>query len=450
MRRGGSLRVRPSISKAGILTIVAVGLTGCVSDGFTGLLGKDEADVTRSAPVGAFAEAQAERGEEHRSSTIDALIARKSTLPNASPYDRIADAVLAASARTGEADLIRARMRARAADKNWLPRLGPNVSLTSMGSLVTSLLIDQVLFDNGRRAAERDFARADVEAAAVSLAIDQNDRVHTALGLYVAAQEAQQKAAAAARALNEMRELDRVMAARVAGGVSDKSEQNVIRAKLGELTAAVETDQATAATAMAELKAMSAKPIDDVRGVSALDLPASTRGPQPLSILLASAERDRDIAAAKIERAGLLPGVAAGVQVGNGGGSAVRLTSDQGLGFGLFDNLAASDAASDAADRSVTQAQEDARRTLAALNAEREAARRRAARADQLAREGRANADMFQRQYKAGTRSVIEVAGLVETMARLEESRIKAHFDLARAEIEIARALGLLADGDKI
>ncbi|HHC29374.1 MAG TPA: TolC family protein, partial [Rhodobacterales bacterium] len=170
------MRVRQGIRKAGLLTVAAVGLSGCMGDGFSGLLDKPDADVTRAAPAGAFAEAQAERGEEHRSSTIDALIARQSALPDGSPYDRIASSVLAASARTGEADLMRARMRARAADKNWLPRLGPNVSLTSMGSLVTSLLIDQVLLDNGRRAAERDFARADVEAAAVSLALDQNDR----------------------------------------------------------------------------------------------------------------------------------------------------------------------------------------------------------------------------------------------------------------------------------
>lgn len=444
------MRIGQIIMRAGMLTAAAVGVSGCMSDGFAVLSGKDGANVTGAAPAGAFAEAQAERGEEHRSLTIDALISRRAVLPEGSPYDGVADAVLAASARASESELIRARMRARAADKNWLPRLGPNVSLTSMGSLVTSLLIDQVLFDNGRRAAERDFARADVEAAAVSLAIDQNDRVHTALGLYLAAQEAQEKAAAAARAVDEMRELDRVMTARVAGGVSDRSEQNVISAKRGELTAAMEANMATAATAMAELKAMAALPVDQLRGITPLALPASGSGPQPLAMLLASAERDRDVAAAQIERAGLLPGVAAGMQVGGGGGSAVRLTSDQGLGFGMFDSMAAADALVDAANRSVAQAQEDANRRLAALEAERAAAQARAVRANELARESRANADLFQRQYKAGNRSVIEVAGLVENMARLEESRVASAFELARAEIGIARALGLLADGDRI
>lgn len=435
--------------RAGLLAAFAASLAGCMADGLATLVGPDVA-VTRAVPTGAFAQAQAERGAEHRSATIDALISRRSVLPDGSSYDAVADAVLAASSRTAEAELIRARMRARAADKNWLPRLGPNVSLTSMGSLVTSILIDQVLFDNGRRAAERDFARADVEAAAVSFAIDQNDRVHTALGLYLKAQEAGEKVSSAARALADMRELDRVMAARVAGGVSDKSEQNVIRAKLHELIAAVETNQSAAATALAELKAMAAAPVDTITGPTALALPVRATSPQPLSTLLAGVEHDRDVAAARIERAGLLPGVAAGLQVGNGGGGAVRLTSDQGLGFGLFDNMAASDAALDMAERSVAQAQEDANRRLAVLHAERDATERRAARAEQLARESRANADLFQRQYKAGTRSVIEVAGLVETMARLEEDLISARYARARAEIDIAREMGLLADGNKI
>lgn len=447
--QGGSLLSGQGIRRAGIVTALAAALSGCMGDGFAGL-GDGGEEVSRAAPSGAFAAAQAERSEEHRSATIDALIARRSVLPEGSPYDAVAEAVLAASARTGEAELIRARMRARAADKNWLPRLGPNVSLTSMGSLVASLVLDQVLFDNGRRAAERDFARADVEAAAVSLAIDQNDRVHTALGLYLTAEEAREKALATREALAEMQRLDQVMAARVAGGVSDRSEQNVIRSKLNELASAVEVNEAAAATALAELRAMAARPLDGVHGLASLDLGQGGVQQEPLSMLRAGAERRRDVAEADIQRAGLMPGVAAAAQIGGGGGAGVRLTSDQGLGFDLMDNMAAADAAADAADRSVAQAQEDARRRIAALEAERAGAVTRAERARLLADEGRANAAMFQRQLAAGTRSVVEVAGLVETRARLDEDRISARYALARAEIDLARELGLLADGDRI
>jgi adhesin transport system outer membrane protein len=439
---------------------MAMGLSGCMSGGlpeltspFAGLSEKpragSEAEVMRAAPVGAFAEAQAERGEEHRSSRIDALIARRSILPDGSPYDQVADAVLAASARGAEAELLRARMRAKAADKNWLPRLGPNVSLSSMGSFVASLVLDQVLFDNGLRAAERDFARADVEVAAVTLAQEQNDRVHSGLTLYLAAQESGEKAAASARAVERMRGLDRVMAARVAGGVSDRSEHNVIRAKLAELEAAHDAEKNRRATAMAELKAMSAGPVENVSGLSTLALP-SDGASQALSLMFAGAEMERDVAAATMDRAGLIPGIAASAQIGNGGGAGVRLTSDQGIGFGMFDNMAASDASAEAARRKVSQAQEDANRKLAALSRDHEAQRARAAQAEGLAVQGRANAELFERQLKAGTRSVLEVAGLVESQARLEESAIAARYEIARSEIEIARVLGLLADGDRL
>jgi outer membrane protein, adhesin transport system len=43
--------------------------------------------------------------------------------------------------------------------------------------VVAGIMVSQAIFDNGARAAERDFARADVEVAAVALAQDSNDRV---------------------------------------------------------------------------------------------------------------------------------------------------------------------------------------------------------------------------------------------------------------------------------
>ena len=44
----------------------------------------------------------------------------------------------------------------------------------------------------------------------------------------------------------------------------------------------------------------------------------------------------------------------------------------------------------------------------------------------------------------------MEVVGIVETMARLEQDVVSARFEVAKLEIEIARELGLLADGSKI
>lgn len=435
-----------------ICVTLAVGLSGCMGSDFEMPFakGKGQAEVTRGGTSTAFEQAQADRATEHRSDTIDALIARRSAIPNNSPYAKVADAALAASSRTAEAELQQARLRSRAADKNWLPSLGPHVSLTSLSSFVATLVIDQVIFDNGRKKAEREFARADVEAAAVQLSQDQNDRVHTALSLYLIAEENREKAAAAAGALDRMREMERIMGKRVEGGISDMSELSVIRSKVAELEATRTDALNEAKTAQAELAAMTARPVDNVHGTTQLNLPG--KQVQPLSIYLAQAEMERSMAQAAISRAGFLPGISAGAAISNRGisGPDISLSSDSGFGFGTPDNLRAVDASKDAAGRRVSQAQEDVNRRLAALGEKRLGQSRRSAQAVSLSEQGRANANLFKRQFEAGTRTVSEVASVIETMARLDAEAIGAKYAAARTEIEIGRELGVLADGSDI
>ncbi|WP_292019176.1 TolC family protein [Maritimibacter sp. UBA3975] len=442
--------MRQTVRDGLLAAALTLTLSGCMADGLP--FGQDKPEtVTRAQSAGAFADAQDERSEDNRSTTIDALIARRSVLPQGSPYEKVANATLAASARTAEAELRQARLRSRAADKNWLPSLGPSVSLMSLSSIVASLVVDQVLFDHGRKKAEREFARADVEAAAVALSQDQNDRVHEALSLYLKAEEARETAAASAGALTRMREMEAIMAKRVEGGISDMSELAVIRSKVAELASTRENALQIVRTARAELNAMSAAPLDDVHGTA--EIAADTTGIDPLSLHLALTERDRDIAQAAIARAGLLPGISAGAVLSSRdglNGPNVQLSSDAGFGFSTPDNLRAVEASKEAAERRVTQAREDTNRRLAALTEERAGLVRRAARAVDLASQGQANANLFKRQFEAGTRTVSEVVTVIETMARLQTEAISTKYSAARTDIEIARELGVLADGASI
>ena len=156
-------------------------LSGC-ADGLPFLAGKstDEAEVSRRG--GNFVQAEG----ENTSQVISTLLDRRSLLAEGTVYNAVAEAAVAASARASEAELISAKLRAEAKSKNWLPTIGPSVSLTDLGDLVAGILIEQVLFDNGRRKAERAFAAADVEVAAVNLSVDMNERVEDAVGLYLA------------------------------------------------------------------------------------------------------------------------------------------------------------------------------------------------------------------------------------------------------------------------
>lgn len=429
-----------------LLVALAASLTGCMTlpgGGQGNSSQSNGAEVTRTAPRNLMLPKGAQSSE-----IITSLQKRRTVLAPGSNYDAVAVSVLRASARPAESDLRAAKLRARAADKNWLPTLGPQVSLSSLGELVASLVVDQVIFDNGRKKAERERARADVEAAAVNLSIEMNDRVATALSLYLRAQEAQEKAAAADRALGAMREFDRIMTARVQGGVSDISDQNVIRAKLTELQSTYDTERMNAKTAMAELKAMAADDLSSLIGTSELALHEATL--KPLTVLLAEAELERDVAQAKIDRAGLLPGLGAQATIGKDSKAGLVMTSDQGFGFGTKDNLAAVNAVREGAERRILQAQEDSRRRQAALEQKLASQRARAVQAIDIAGQARANTDLFKRQFKAGRRTVMDVVGVVENLARLEAQAVTIRYDITRTEVEIAREYGALVDGSAI
>lgn len=384
-----------------------------------------------------------------QSPVISALQARRSVLPDGSSFDRIAAAVLAANSRAAESELRSARLRAEAQSKNWLPTLGPVVNLTSLGQVLAQLVIEQVLFDNGRRAAERDFAKSDVEVAAVTLARETNDRVYTALSLYILAEEAREKAALNATALQDMGRFAHIMERRVAGGISDASDLNILRQKLAEIRSAEAASRETAAAALAELNAMAVAPLDEVRGLA--PVPVAGTGLRALAVMQAEAEKDRTVAGARAERAENLPGLAAQVITGSGGTDAgLTVTSDTPLGFGTPATLRAIEAATEAAGRRVAQAEEDANRALARLAQEAAALDRQTLEAAGLTRQAKANLDLFQAQYDAGQRQVTDVVGVYETFARAAQSEADLKYRAALVRLEMARDLGLLADGSAI
>lgn len=382
------------------------------------------------------------------SEIIQGLVRRSSALPSGSSFDQVATSVLAANSRTAEAELRSARLRAEAASKNWLPKIGPQISLTSLGSLVANLVVDQVLFDNGRKKGEREFAIADVEVAAVSLSQDTNDRVHTALKLYITAAEAREKAALSQGTLKDMSHFEWVMSRRVQGGVSDRSDLNILRQKLAEIRADTTSNDELARTSIAELNAMSVQPLNDLRGVPDFDVSSSAA--QPLSVVLAEAEKTRAVAAAKVERAGHLPGLSAGGTIGENSNLGLQVKSDTLLGLGTGASLKAIEATKEAAGRRVAQANEDANRALRKLESQIAAKARQAAEARGLTGQAKANLDLFQRQYDAGQRQVMDVVGVYETFARQQQAEVELKYDVVRLRLEMARIQGILADGDAI
>lgn len=389
------------------------------------------------------------------SPVVSDLMARRSALPQGAALHRVADAVLVADTRAAAAQLRSARLRERAQARNWLPDISPQASLSSLGSVVAMLVVEQVLFDNGRKQAERDFAKADVEVAAVALVQDANARVLTALRLYLAALEAQEKVILAQASERDMLHFEWIMSERVAGGISDPSDLQVLRQKLSEIRAAAQGETEAARAALAELVAMGVAPAvlaqPAVIGGAEAALPLPVPAPVPLSVRLAEAEQTRAAARARFERAGFLPSLTATGALGRDAPDpSVGLRSTRPLGFGTGDDLRAIEAATEGERRKVVQAREEAGRRLARLEQERTALARQAAEATVLASRAKANLDLFQAQYDAGQRQVMDVVSLYEHFARQQQEAAALRYRATLAGLEMAAELGVLADGNRL
>ncbi|MBT0957293.1 TolC family protein [Alphaproteobacteria bacterium KMM 3653] len=411
--------------------------------------GTSEADADASRADASPAETLTAE-EANESVLIQSLLSRSSMLRSGTNFDKVAEAVLAANSRPAEASLRAAKLRAVAASKNWLPTLGPTISLTSLGDVVTQILIEQVIFDNGRKKAERLFAKADVEVAAVALAEETNERVYTALSLFVAAQQAREEAGVSQQALERVKHFEWIMNERVNGGVSDMSELNVIQHKRSEIEADLLRQNEAIATAMAELNAMSASSLSGLSGISEVSAPGPGR--EPLGVLRAQAEKERDVAQATVDRAAFLPKVSASSVLSEGGASKPGLTieSDNGFGFGTGNQLQAIEAVREGAERRVVQAREDAARRVASLNQRLASLVSQGHQTTQLAAQARANYDLFAEQYEAGHRQVMDVVNVFENYTAAEQTRVTVKYQIALARLEIGNILGVLVDGSDI
>jgi adhesin transport system outer membrane protein len=173
-------------------------------------------------------------------------------------------------------------------------------------------------------------------------------------------------------------------------------------------------------------------------------------GLRPLEVLLAEAEGRRSVAEAKIARAGLLPSVTATANVTEGGTSGGVGVGGARFGFGTPDALRALQAAQDAAQRNVSEAEEDARRRFTRQEQRLQSFQRQEAEAAALAEESRVTFRLFQRQFQAGTRSVMDVVSIYEEMVQREQAHVDAKYETILIQLEMARDQGLLADGGSI
>lgn len=410
----------------------------------TGLGGGARNASAQEPSVASASDTQAEGSQ-----IISDLQARPSAIRSGTPFETVSLAVIASDARVAEAELQVARLRQSAARYNWLPTIGPDISLTSMGDWVASLVVDQVLFDNGRKKAERDLAKHNVEIAAVNLVEHGNARVFDALTLYVDGTEGRERQRHYNTALKDMTHFEWVLERRVAGGVSDTSDLNVVRQKLATIRAQIDQAREAEQTAFGELNAMAEIDLSGLTGIGALsDLDAG----KPLGVIRAEAQRDVDIAQARIDRASHLPGLGVSGSIDQSGETSgiLGLRTDKLFGIGTGSELQALDIIRENAGRQVQDAQQKANRDIAAQNLRLDAYRRQADEAAKLTRDAKHNLDLFRKQFESGQRQVMAVVGVYETYATALENELDLKYKAQRTALELARLRGALAEGAKI
>lgn len=379
------------------------------------------------------------------SPTIADLSARQSVLPQGSAYARVAGAVISASPGVEAAELGLARLRSQAAAQNRWPSLSPSLTLDGLAGLAAQLVIDQPLWDNGRRAAERARATAEVDLAAVTLSSRQNERVFTGLSLYLAAEQARVQAGIAQGAAARLDALRQIVSQRVAGGLSDRSEEQIIAQTVAEMQATLATDRQTRAQALADLGALAnVQPPEDLIGVTPLSEPPPG---EALSVLRAQAEGQRTLAEARIARAAALPGLSATAALTQDRATpGLRLGGAQ-IGLGSPAALAAADAAPDLVARTTAEAQQSATRRQTELRGRIAQLRTRQAQGAEVLRQTQSNLDLYTEQYRMGRRSLTELTAQTAAAARMERDQAALGFEIARAELELARDAGALVNG---
>jgi adhesin transport system outer membrane protein len=424
--------------RGGTALALLFALAGCMGNGQS----PAPDTVDRAAPA-----LDATMTDGTQSVLIEDLLNRVSVL-QPGPLRDVADALMAANTRAAEADLRAAVLRSDAQATNWLGAIGPAITLDALGAVALSVMVSQALFDGGARAAERAFARADVEVAAVALAEDSNARVLEGLELYLRAQAALARAEVNRGAMETMGHYAWIMQERVAAGVTDRADLQLVTQREDQMRADMAADMEEAATALAELAAMADVP-PGLSGVSGIGTPQP--GISALNVMRARAEGARAVARAEAVQAGYMPGIGvAGNLIEGGEDLNLSISVPNGLTLGMGAAMEAASAEAAAAEARIAQEQEAAARRVAALEGQRVALMRQVGEAQALAADAATNFELFEAQQRSGQRGVPEVVGVFETKVRTARAASDLRFDILMIEAQIAAEMGALVDGGRI
>lgn len=386
---------------------------------------------------------------ESTSLVIASLQSRGSVSKDGSVCKKIEQITLENASVNSKETLRIRRLEAESRSKNWLPQIGPDVSLTSLGNVVGSILVDLVLYDTGGKRAERELAVADVELAAVGYAIELNDLVAEAIIYNIEMSEIDAEIAISKKEAAKLKKYLEIARTRIAGGLSDSSDEKMLSIKIAEVSQKIEALNARRQATSDQL-ALIAPGVEGLANeVHCISLPTSL--PTSLRLEYAKAESNADLSEAMMLKAGLLPSIKAQSRITSEGVTGgVGLGLGAPIGIGTPSNIQKAKALTEAATKRLANTEREIARKMAKQDAEKRELKVQRDSNSSLLRNSEEIYYFAEQQYDLGRKSLADLTISFQNFNNLQREDVRIDHEIARIEVRQAADAGLLADGSNI
>ncbi|WEX08263.1 TolC family protein [Chelativorans sp. AA-79] len=352
------------------------------------------------------------------------------------------------------------------ARSGYFPALDSNAGIGTDGEHDYEVTLSQPLYDWGRTAAKVGGARAGRSAAQVELSAQREQVMLDAASAYIEVARAAELEKVAADELKAYRRIANLARQRTEGGYGDATEATLAEVHVGEASSSLADAQGKLRDARSVFASRVGRGAGTLPPVPELSTALKTalrlsdgaagqnlsrRADQAPTVKAALARASEADASAAAEEAQLFPTLSAEAFVRGDDarddlnkGIGLRVTSPTVQGLSNLRRVEAAKLAAEEATWKAETARRDVLRQVQAFLDQEPTLRSR----QSVLKEQRVNArqlrDLYEDQFKTGTRSLSDLVTVQSDLTRIESSLINVRFDLYDLQYKAAASLGML------
>jgi len=364
-------------------------------------------------------------------------------------YDTIARSLSEQSPLASKASLEGQKLLGEGYNQNRLPQVSPTSSVDDDGDLIGRLIVEQVIFDNGRFKAGKKLLTADESRAFSDYLIEANEDIATGIDVYLRAVRLQRLLSASEKLALKYDDLHKIAIDRVSGGVGKRSESSLFEIRKLQTHAQSASVRAELQSAKTQLQTLTGKdsfsfvPQRFNFGPSREALAQDIFETAP-AILRVKADVESRLAELEQAKANRLPALSFRGSLGAGTGLGLGADDQQPLYWGKNLNTEAILKNIEAEELRVKRAKRDAKVEMAALDQQINALDGQLPNQQTLIDLAEKRADNFKTDFRAGAATMVEAISLLETLKTLQTQYIDMEHERLSAELQFARILGVL------